>query len=329
LDSTEDQKFHYDEISRILTLDLSLIGPGEMSADYFRIRDVQFIKTRNEWKELFYSTAEAGRIYDDIIYKLVLRNLYILFDADTVGALDAIILNGYVDATDKATGHKVRNCILSVEAKRDEFMALNLASVDSKACFRRLKGIGSPQLHTLTPVAPMARIEGDDVRFVNGKEVVDGLDDATNLAAMDWEDFEHLVREIFEKEFTRNGGEVRVTRASRDGGVDAIAFDPDPLRGGKIVIQAKRYTNTVGVNAVRDLYGTLINEGATKGILVTTSDYGPDAYEFAKGKPLTLLNGANLLHLLAKHGHRARINLNEAKQVLKQGEGSPQPELWQ
>jgi restriction system protein len=67
------------------------------------------------------------------------------------------------------------------------------------------------------------------------------------------------------------------------------------------------------VSAVRDLYGTLMNEGATKGILVTTSDYGPDAYEFANGKPITLLNGANLLHLLAKHGAKAHINLAEAR----------------
>jgi restriction system protein len=106
---------------------------------------------------------------------------------------------------------------------------------------------------------------------------------------------------------------VRVTQASRDGGVDAVAFDPDPIRGGKIVIQAKRYSHTVGVSAVRDLYGTLMNEGATKGVLVTTSDYGPDAYEFANGKPITLLNGANLLHLLEKHGTRAHINLVEAR----------------
>lgn len=72
----------------------------------------------------------------------------------------------------------------------------------------------------------------------------------------------------------------------------------------------------VGVSAVRDLYGTTVNEGATKGILVTTADYGPDAYEFAKGKPLTLLNGSNLLHLLEKHGHRAKIDLKEAKKLL-------------
>ncbi len=137
---------------------------------------------------------------------------------------------------------------------------------------------------------------------------------------MDWEDFEHLIRELFEKEFKATGGEVKVTQASRDGGVDAIAFDPDPIRGGKLVIQAKRYTNTVGVAAVRDLYGTVMNEGATKGILVTTSDYGPDAYEFAKGKPLTLLSGSNLLHLLEKHGHKAKIDIQEAKRILAEQE---------
>jgi restriction system protein len=130
--------------------------------------------------------------------------------------------------------------------------------------------------------------------------------------------FEHLIRELFEKEFESGGGEVKITQASRDGGVDAVAFDPDPIRGGKIVIQAKRYTNTVGVSAVRDLYGTILNEGATKGILVSTADYGPDAYEFAKGKPITLLNGSNLLHLLEKHGHHAKIDIREAKKILSE-----------
>ena len=133
---------------------------------------------------------------------------------------------------------------------------------------------------------------------------------------MDWLDFENLIREIFEKEFNRNGGEVKITQASRDGGVDAIAFDPDPIRGGKVVIQAKRYTNVVGVSAVRDLYGTVHNEGATKGVLVTTSDFGPDAYEFARGKPLTLLSGSELLYLLQKHGYQAKIDIADAKKIL-------------
>ena len=159
-----------------------------------------------------------------------------------------------------------------------------------------------------------------DKRFAAAYAVADGLIEGFNLAAMDWEDFEQLIRELFEAEFASEGAEVKVTRASRDGGIDAVVFDPDPIRGGKIVIQAKRYTNTVGVSAVRDLYGSVHNEGANKGILVTTADYGPDAHEFAKGKPLTLINGSNLLHMLAKHGHKARIDLREAKAQAAQRE---------
>jgi restriction system protein len=58
-----------------------------------------------------------------------------------------------------------------------------------------------------------------------------------------------------------------------------------------------------------------MNEGATKGILITTSTFGPGAFRFAKDKPITLLDGSNLLHLLAKHGHKARIDLREAKKL--------------
>lgn len=56
-----------------------------------------------------------------------------------------------------------------------------------------------------------------------------------------------------------------------------------------------------------------MNEGANKGILVTTADYGPDVYEFAKNKPLTLLNGRNSLHMLEKHGYKVKRDLKEAK----------------
>ncbi len=61
---------------------------------------------------------------------------------------------------------------------------------------------------------------------------------------------------MFELEFGARGAEVRITRASRGGGVDAVAMDPDSIRGAKFVIQAKRYTNVVPVSAVRDLFGT-------------------------------------------------------------------------
>lgn len=45
-----------------------------------------------------------------------------------------------------------------------------------------------------------------------------------------------------------------------------------------------------------------LHRGATKGILVTTSGFGPGSYEFAQGKPLALINGAEPADLLGRHG---------------------------
>lgn len=121
-------------------------------------------------------------------------------------------------------------------------------------------------------------------------------------------EFESLITNLF----ARMGLETRQTQASRDGGVDCVAFDPRPVFGGTVVIQAKRYRHTVGVSAVRDLYGTMQNEGATKGILVTTSGYGKAAFDFANNKPLELLSGANLLYMLEEHaGLEAKIVMPE------------------
>ena len=77
---------------------------------------------------------------------------------------------------------------------------------------------------------------------------------------------------------------------------------------GKYVVQAKRYNNLVDVSAVRDLYAP-DDEGAARGILVTTSKYGRDAFDFASNKQITLIDGQNLLSLLAKHGYRFKIEL--------------------
>ena len=280
------------------------------------VKSLRYNQSQDKIIKSYLSESARNRLFEESTYRIALRTLFELFSTDQANALESVVFNGFVESIDKATGRKISPCILSVQVSKDEFQTIDLEHVDPKACFRKLKGVSAARLHTLTPIAPVAQINREDKRFVESYGVAADLDDSVNLAAMDWEDFEHLIRELFEKEFSGAGGEVKVTQASRDGGVDAVAFDPDPIRGGKIVIQAKRYTNVVGVAAVRDLFGTVMNEGANKGILVTTSYYGSDAYEFAKGKPLTLLDGGNLLSLLGKHGHKAKIDLQEAKKTL-------------
>lgn len=307
----KDFDLEYNGENRILIIEYVLPAPEHFP----RLSEVKYIAAKKELKESYISDTQLAKMYDTAIYNICLRTLHELFEADKADAIDTLVFNGWVETINKATGKKTNNCIVSVQTRKKEFTEIELANVDPKACFKNLKGVGSSKLSGITAIQPLIQINKADKRFVASYEVSNKLDEGYNLAIMDWEDFEHLLRELFEKEFSGNGGEVKVTQASRDGGVDAVAFDPDPIRGGKIVIQAKRYTNTVGVSAVRDLYGTVMNEGATKGILVTTADYGPDAYEFAKNKPLTLLNGSNLLFLLEKHGQKARIDLAEAKRL--------------
>jgi len=310
----QEWDIEYQHDTKIIIVDYSLPDIDSIPT----LKSVKYVMSRDEFSETHLSAAALNSLYDSLLYQIALRTIHELYEADVVDALQSIVFNGWVNSIDKATGQNTNSCIMSLQATKDEFLAINLEKIDPKACFKQLKGVGSSKLHGLSPVAPIININKKDRRFVPSYAVVDEVDVADNLAAMDWQDFENLIREIFEKEFVSTGGEVKITQASRDGGVDAIAFDPDPIRGGKIVIQAKRYTNVVGVSAVRDLYGTTVNEGATKGILVTTADYGPDAYQFAKGKPLTLLNGSNLLHLLDKHGHKAKIDLKEAKKILSE-----------
>jgi len=285
-----------------------------------KVKEIKYISSRDEFQEILFSETELNKKYDIMLYEITLRTINELFQSDEKNLIDQIVFNGLVDTINPSTGQNIKPCIISIGVTKEKFLSLNLKEIDPKECFKGLKGISASKLYMIIPIPPIMKFDKEDKRFIDSYGVAETIDNTTNIAAMNWEDFEHLIRELFEKEFSQNGGEVKVTQASRDGGVDAIAFDPDPIRGGKIVIQAKRYTNVVSVAAVRDLYGTVVNEGATKGILVTTSNYGSDSYEFAKNKPITLLNGSNLLHLLEKHGHRAKIDIPEAKRLFLENE---------
>jgi len=308
---------HYDSETRTAVVDYRLPAPIDVPST----REVIYVQARDELAEKVMSARDREKLYDSAIYQVALRTLHECFGATSNRVLDSVVFNGYVQTKDAATGRRIRPCILSVQARRAEFSSIDLASVDPKECVRKLRGVGSSKLHALAPVAPILSFDKKDSRFVEGRDILGRVSEGSNLAAMDWEDFEHLIRGVFEGYFADIGGDVKVTQASRDKGVDAVVFDPDPVTGGKIIIQAKRYTNTVSVAAVRELLGTVQNEGAKLGILVTTSQFGPDAIRLAAEWPINLIDGGNLLHLLEKQGHKAYIDIREAREILKEREG--------
>lgn len=238
-------------------------------------------------------------LYSGTVARIVLRRLHEVFKSDREQVVDVATMNAFVDTIDPGTGQRVRPCLVSVRTTRDEFDRLDLRHVDPLACLKRLNAAVSRNPSELAAVKPIVDIDMTDPRFIQESDVLSTLDARSNLMELTPGEFENLITNLFQ----RMGLETKLTQASRDGGVDCVAFDPRPVLGGKVVVQAKRYKNTVGVSAVRDLFGTMHNEGASKGILVTTSGYGTAAYEFANGKPIELISGSNLLYLLKEHAN--------------------------
>jgi restriction system protein len=301
----------FDEEERILVVDICLpdiVHHPPSKTVLLKSGPVTKPLNQSERKEL------VPRVHPAIL----LRVAHEVFDNDQAGVIKLLVLNGWVKFDDPSTGLNTKAYTASLTVEKGQIASLNLCKIDPLAAFDSLHGKSAGKLIEIIPIEPTLSLNRKDSRFVDAKAVLGALDKSTNLAAMDWQDFEHLIRELFEKEFAGRGAEVKITQASRDRGVDAIAFDPDPIHGGKYVIQAKRYTNTVDVSAVRDLCAVVTKEGASRGILVTTSNYGSDAYAFANNSPITLLNGAQLLGILEKHGYRFRIDLREARAMISQ-----------
>lgn len=143
---------------------------------------------------------------------LCLRLACELERVDTQGIVKGITINGWAEYTDKANGQRKRTYCASLFATEEQIKALNLSAADPKVAFNRLKGIAAHSLE-ITPIAPIIRLDTSDSRFVDAKEILAHMNDGENLAAMYWEDFEHLCRELFERTFAGSGAEVKITQA--------------------------------------------------------------------------------------------------------------------
>lgn len=117
--------------------------------------------------------------------------------------------------------------------------------------------------------------------------------DIATLRSLSWRDFEKLVGEAFRRDgysITETGG------AGADGGVDLVL----KKNNEKILVQCKHWkTGKVGVKIIRELYGVVVAEGATGGIVISSGIFTREASNFAKNKPLELIGGRGLLKIIA------------------------------
>lgn len=116
-----------------------------------------------------------------------------------------------------------------------------------------------------------------------------------HLYEVTWEEFEHLVGELYRD----LGYEVEVTQGTADLGIDVWAE-----RGGKrTAIQVKQFSegNTVGREVLQKLLSTVARGEADNAVVVTSGEFARTAENYAADTPdLQLIDGEELLELLSE-----------------------------
>jgi restriction system protein len=271
------------------------------------------IKTRKVVEPTPRPVTEVRQIYQNVIAQIALRALREIFDSTPEDMISTVVFNGRVHDVDPLTGQKIQPYLITLRATRQQFMPLILdePKFNPVECVRRYFFADiSPHPDELIPVEPVMPFSMADPRVIDPIDVISGIDKRPNLLELTPKEFEAFIQNLF----TKMGFDTKLYQASGDGGIDCVAYDPHPITGGKFIVQAKLYTRTVQPTHVRDLWGSVQHEGATKGITITTSGYGPDSYKFAGGKPLNLIDGSGLLALCQEYKIPARIlNHNKSK----------------
>jgi restriction system protein len=264
------------------------------------------IKTRKVVEPTPRPVGEVRQIYQSVIAQIALRTLREILDSTPEEMISTVVFNGRVHEVDPLTGQKIQPHLITLRATRQQFtpLVLDEPKFNPVECVRRYFFADiSPHPDELIPVEPVMPFSMADPRIVDPIDVISDIDKRPNLLELTPKEFEAFIQNLF----TKMGFDTKLYQASGDGGIDCVAYDPHPITGGKFIVQAKLYNRTVQPTHVRDLWGTVQHEGATKGIMITTSGYGPDSYKFAGGKPLNLIDGSGLLALCQQYEIPARI----------------------
>lgn len=137
--------------------------------------------------------------------------------------------------------------------------------------------------------------------------------DFSNMTGYEFEDYiSKILRKI--------GFTVTQTGYSHDGGIDLLAVYEKPFFSGRYIIQCKNYSGLVGQPEVRDLYGVVMSENANKGILITPSGYTEQAYDFARGKNIELVNGDILSRIINEYADEKNTIKNDADETFNKAQ---------
>ena len=286
----------YRSDPRELVVDVRLpddaVVPTAKTVSYVKSRDAESVKER--------SASEREAIYRRVLAQLPLCVADVVFRAIDTEMVETVTVNGKLMFEDPETGRQKDDCLVSLSVERETFCGLRLDAdgLDPVRCVRSLGARLSPHPFAREAVPVLLSLDQAKYKLGSSVDVAAGLDGRVNLGTMPWPDFEQLVRELL---VAMSGKDTRVTRRSRDDGIDGVVFDCDAALGGEYVVQAKRYKGVVPALDVRALAGTMHDKRANHALFVTTSWFSPDGRRFGEENRVRLIEGTELRHLLLEY----------------------------
>lgn len=123
-------------------------------------------------------------------------------------------------------------------------------------------------------------------------KLLDVQNSLESIRALSWQQFEQLVGEAFRRQgyvLVEHGG------GGPDDGIDLMLH----RAGETILVQCKQWrARQVGVSVVREQFGILTARNADAVFIVTSGNFTGEAEMFARGKPIRLIDGPELLELV-------------------------------
>jgi restriction system protein len=211
-----------------------------------------YVPTKDQQRETPRPKAQAAALYRSVISQITLLYVRDLFDSDP--ALQTVDVNGHVHTVNPATGHREYPCLISATVAREVFDGLHLRDVSPRDCLRHLNALISGHPHEVEAITPIREFDLTRYSFIEGLDAVSRLDSRPDLMDMTPTEFEHFVRQVFEAMPDIQGW---TTERTGDDGIDTVIINRNSVIGGLTVVQAKKYSNVIGVSHVRELVGAM------------------------------------------------------------------------
>lgn len=117
------------------------------------------------------------------------------------------------------------------------------------------------------------------------------------LRQLDWKRMQELIAMLLH----RAGFVAEINYIRPDAGV--VLTVTNPSKGGRLdaLVQCPPWAKSnVDAAALKELYNSVLQEGASRGIFITSGEFSDDARQFAQMRPLELIDGVSMLRTIER-----------------------------